>query len=70
MNPYENLCWNDPRNPNYIPPLDDDDVRIPRNGCTCDNCFYGKDVMALEIIRLRMALQTPEERIAIETSSA
>ena len=52
MNVYEKLCYSDPRNPYYVPPLDDDDVRIPRNGCACDNCYYGKDAMALEIIRL------------------
>jgi hypothetical protein len=24
----------------------------PRKNCYCDNCFYGKDKLALEIIRL------------------
>ena len=54
MNPYESLCYFDKRNPNGDPLPDDDDPREPRElGCACDNCFYGRDAMALEIIQLR-----------------
>lgn len=52
FNPYKNLCWYDPRNPDYIPPDDYSDSRTPRDECSCDNCFYGRDAMALEIISL------------------
>ena len=50
----------DPRNPNGNPlPDDDDDPRQPRElGCACDNCFYGRDRLAMEIIRLRAALES------------
>lgn len=51
MNPYENLCYNDPRNPMFSDL--GDDAPEPRKGCFCDNCFYGRDAMALEIIALR-----------------
>lgn len=48
-----NLCWYDSRNPDYIEPFDDDDLRQPRDNCFCDNCFYGRDKLALEILRLQ-----------------
>ena len=52
---FENLCWHDPRNPNYTEMgLDDDEKIEPRfEDCCCDNCFYGKDKLAMEILRLR-----------------
>ena len=58
MIPYESLCYFDPRNPNGNPVPDDDDPRGPRElGCACDNCFYGRDKLAMEVIRLRAALK-------------
>ena len=57
MNPYKSLCYYDERNPDRYPSLDEDDQREPREpGCACDNCFYGRDALALEVIRLRKAL--------------
>jgi hypothetical protein len=47
---YFNLCWYDPRNPLYVE--DSEDPIPPRVNCFCDNCFYGRDALALEIIRL------------------
>ena len=44
---FENLCTYDERNPLYDWP------GIPREGCYCDNCFYGRDKLAVEILRLR-----------------
>jgi hypothetical protein len=41
----ENLCSYDPRNPNYI-----ECGREPRVDCRCDNCFYGRDLLAREIL--------------------
>ena len=56
LNPYESLCYLDPRNPNAM--LDLDELQPdPRDGCFCDNCFHGRDALALEIIRLREAFQ-------------
>lgn len=65
MNPYESLCYFDKRNPNGDPLPDDDDPREPRElGCACDNCFYGRDAMALEIIQLRSALESVREELS------
>lgn len=49
----ENLCSYDKRNPNFH-----EDEWIPQkepriNGCSCDNCFYGRDNLVLEIIKLQ-----------------
>lgn len=66
MNPYESLCYFDKRNPNGNPLPDDDDPREPRElGCACDNCFYGRDKLAVEVIRLRMALEGIKARLAM-----
>jgi len=51
---FENLCIYDERNPNYYQGgFDEDEKRKPRINCNCDNCFYGKDKLALEIIKLK-----------------
>lgn len=52
------LCSYDPRNPIMkesieIGVYDDEDLPKPREDCWCDSCFYGRDILALEIIRLR-----------------
>lgn len=60
MNPFPYLCWYDPRNPNYnkyTPP----DIK-PRNNCFCDNCFMGRDKLALYIIKLQKELKEAIER--------
>jgi hypothetical protein len=52
----ENLCSHDPRNPDWanLYAYDDpEDIREPRKDCFCDNCFYRRDRLALEILRLR-----------------
>lgn len=41
----ENLCWFDPRNPNYP------EGEERRDDCHCDNCFYGRDKLANEILK-------------------
>lgn len=50
---YENLCVHDPRNPFYV----DDCEETPEIGgdCYCDNCFYGRHNLAVEILKLRDA---------------
>jgi len=57
---YENLCIRDSRNPMYDELKDSyepyDIMPEPRADCACDNCFYGRDRLALEIIRLRIKL--------------
>jgi hypothetical protein len=50
----ECLCVHDRANPNWLSlhcDLDMEDIPQPRNGCSCENCFYGRDRLALEIIR-------------------
>ena len=54
---YEELCSYDTRNPFYgYITSEDDDPRPPRTNCFCDNCFYGRDKLALEILRLKGGL--------------
>lgn len=59
---YENLCTKDPRSPYwsslYVDDDDDDPPPEPRGDCYCDNCFYGRDKLALEILRLRNIVET------------
>jgi hypothetical protein len=53
---YENLCAYDPRNPYYevLKGAFVDDLPKPREeGCACDTCFYGRDVLAMEILKLK-----------------
>ena len=47
---FQNLCIYDKRHPDY----DEDVFRFTTpDGCGCDNCFYGRTELALEILRLR-----------------
>tara|TARA_R110002167_G_scaffold98020_2_gene258239 strand:- start:3647 stop:3829 length:183 start_codon:yes stop_codon:yes gene_type:complete len=49
-----NLCTYDPRNPLYGD-LDEDSLEELRGGdndCYCDNCFYGRDRLAMAWIEL------------------
>jgi len=51
----QSLCVKDPRNPDYADvyiDYDKDEIPEPRIDCFCDNCFHGRDALALEIIRL------------------
>lgn len=49
----ENICWYDPRYTYFID-LEPHgvDQPEPRDGCFCDNCFYGKDRLALAALSL------------------
>ncbi len=58
---YENLCSRDPRNPIYADLYKPEDwCPPPREDCWCDNCCYGKDPLALEIIKLHNLLNQKE----------
>ena len=52
----ENLCYYDERNPDnslqYFD-LEGEEPPEPRKDCACDNCFYGRDKLALEILSLK-----------------
>lgn len=54
----EALCTWDRRSPYYADlklAYEDDPGSMPRprKSCSCDNCFYGRDRLALEILRLK-----------------
>ena len=51
----DNLCSNDPRSAFYIEL--DDDPRPARVNCFCENCFSGKDKLAVRIAELEATLQ-------------
>lgn len=42
----ENLCWYDKRNPDYDPETEKSEI------CYCDNCFYGRDRLANELLNI------------------
>ena len=66
MNPNESLCIYDPRNPCFDSSVDlEGTAQDTRDNCSCDNCFYGRDKLAQEIIRLRAFLS----RIAVSDIS-
>jgi hypothetical protein len=52
---YSNLCSKDKRSPSFEDLFyeEGDELPIPRVGCFCDNCFYGRDKLALEILKLK-----------------
>ena len=54
---YDDLCYKDKRNPMYADVYDEDDSPIARDGCYCDNCFGGKDRLALVALELLEALK-------------
>jgi hypothetical protein len=52
MDPRERLCSHDPRNPNRVELLEDEDDPGPGHPCGgCDNCFYGRHEMAEALIK-------------------
>jgi len=58
VNPYEKLCNKDPRNPLFSDLYGyEDETPIPRGDCACDNCFYGRDAMALVILSYQEVLE-------------
>ena len=50
-----NLCYNDVRNPDN--PLDEEEQQeydeLPKRfDCTCDNCFYGRTKLTLQLLEM------------------
>lgn len=45
-----NLCSYDKRNPNNV--LDEGEDTVVKQPCYCDNCFYGRTVLANELLKL------------------
>ena len=74
-NHLEDLCLYDPRNPLSMAHPDNyptDDIPEPRQkSCSCENCFYGRDRLALRIEELEAENERlREERIAFATDAA
>ena len=51
---FEYLCRRDERSPLY---QGDERDTFDDEKCSCDNCFYGKHKLALEILSLRKKLK-------------
>lgn len=63
----EKLCSNDPRHPFWAVlygELLDEEAPAPRENCYCDNCFYGRDELAVEILRLKGLIKGFETVVA------
>lgn len=58
---FDDLCYKDNRNPMYSDIYDEDDNPTPRVDCFCDNCFSGKDRIALVALALLKALKRNRE---------
>ena len=52
---YNNLCAYDPRSDSYqdLKTCFGEDLKKPRDNCFCDNCFYGRDKLAIEILKAK-----------------
>ena len=52
---YSNLCHYDKRSPEYQDLKDclEDDMPEPRGECPCDNCFYRRDELAIELLKMK-----------------
>jgi hypothetical protein len=59
---YAALCVYDKRSPCWVDLLmcDPETNQKPRDKCFCDNCFYGRDRLALEILRLKELAEEKE----------
>lgn len=58
---FDDLCYKDKRNPMYYDVYDEDDSPVAREDCYCDNCFGGKDRLALVALELLEALKRNQE---------
>jgi hypothetical protein len=47
------LCVFDPRNPHNIIDVIDESRTDRKEKCYCDNCFYGRDKLALAFLQLK-----------------
>lgn len=47
----QSLCYYDKRNPDYLA-TDEEDRSAKLKTCSCDNCFYGRTVLAEELLRV------------------
>jgi len=63
---YTYLCNKDPRNPFWIDLYGYDspsEVPIPRQNCSCDNCFYRRDRLALALLEQKRITKYLGEKV-------
>jgi len=59
-----NLCYYDPKNPNKnLNTYEDEDRPQPREKCYCDNCFYGRDKLAMQLLEVIHELREAREDV-------
>ena len=64
-----NLCYYDPENPNSnLDAYEDEDRPQPRNECGCDNCFYGRDKLAMQLIEAKRERDEAQDKYATEAT--
>lgn len=63
-----NLCYRDPRNPYFGNSVYD--VVVPRKDCPCDNCYYGRDKLAVQVIDLQQKVSELSVRPNVAIVSA
>jgi len=64
-----NLCYYDPENPNSnLDAYEDEDRPQPRNECGCDNCFYGRDKLAMQLIEAKRERNEAQDKYATEAT--
>jgi len=61
--PTAHLCVYDPRSDVYAEPTDPEDYRSPREDCSCERCFSGRDGLAVEILRLQETLDRATDMV-------
>lgn len=63
------LCYYAPENPNNnLGAYEDEDYPQPRNECSCDNCFYGRDKLAMQLLQAREHLDRLAEALRMITT--
>lgn len=61
------LCHYDENNPyNILSLFEGDDRPQPRNVCVCDNCFYERDKLAVQILETQRERDAAREQLAAE----
>lgn len=58
---YSKLCVYDSRHPEFSR-FEESERVSPRLDCHCDNCHYGRDRLAVEILRLQEVIQNYRQR--------
>ncbi len=64
IEPTDSLCCHDCRNKNGCSCKEIGEECFPRQeGCGCDNCFYGRDALAIELIEANKRLEAMDNAV-------